>query len=922
MALLETWVDCYLGSLVKIQYLDGHMFSMDNQGNLVGVRVYDKDGNEANITGTVTAHVIRPDGNTVAVVGVRDGNKCYVTLPQAAYAYPGTICIILKLTSGSTITTLAGVVTNIYQSVTSPIVDPGTISPSIEALIAQIDAAVDSVPADHTSLWASFAPAFSSSASYAPGQYVTYDGGLYVCKTEHNGTWNASHFTLTNLGAGISDLKSAVTDIRSGGGLNLYNQDTNELGVSLNTSGEETANANFDTSDYIFLEKGTYIVRAFEYSGSNPLYRIYIFDTAKQFFKRETPAISNYPNGYSFTVNLDRYVRLVVPDAVHPTEQLKKVVLLEGSTASEYKPYYTAEDLVSRAVVPLVNRLNQLILYKEKAISPTITNGYYINASTGKLQSTQSAYSYTSPISVSKGDVVQVPKLANSSIVSNVAKVVVDGVAYISQITVNDMEDFGVFYVVDEDCQIAFSTNTYKISEFKIYESNYSKQLVEIIQKETRNAEDNTVVPNALKGSILYEADTLSDSGYICNAIAYADGTIIACRSNGKVVRIGYDGTEETLLTISGSLFDWRCLWMDSNENVYASPHASWGSMSVGDRGLYRLVKGENSMQKVISLYNAGSSVPTETQNNDDTIWTMCEDGSGNLYAGVYAHTVRANPAIYKSTDNGATWSYLINFNDEGLTTSGKHIHSVIYSEWQKALYCIVGEINTVFKSVDGGETWENLHVTLVSKGSAMCATPYGIFIGSDNAYNCDIDVLYNDDITHERVFRGWANTVFAIRCSDITGFLYAFTKIDSSVNSESYYPPVGALTDPDVIETWKNSVSSTVYDTWKAYYDSVIGEYPSDAIRPQHYGIIVSTDGGKNWKPLIRFDSSSESANGLWTTGYFTNGECLTGRMDNHASKKPIVISEGKHKYVSGGCDLSGEIFVRSNESAVVPQL
>lgn len=720
-------------------------------------------------------------------------------------------------------------------------------------------------------------------------------------------------------GDAINGLKDDLSDIRSGGGLNLYNKDTNTLHTSLDASGNEVQNNNFDVSDFIFLKKGTYTLRAFSYSGSAPMYRVYLYGVNKGFYNRHFPTISSNPNGYTFDVAIDRYLRIVVPNNDNAAEQLKQIVILHGDTATQYEPYYTAEDLTARAIIPFAENDHQLLMYKEKEFTPTVTDGYYIDAVSGGLQATQSQYSYTSPISVSKGDIVKVPKLANASRVSNVAKVVVDGVKYISQITVSNMEDFGVFYVVDEDCQIAFSTNTNRISEFKIYESNYSKQLINIIDSSVANAESNQLVPFATKGSIVYIADTKSVSGYICNAISYDDGIIIACRSNGSVVRIEYDGTETTILSLTGSTFDWRCLWMDSNENVYASPHTSWGSMNISDRGLYRLVKGENTMEKVIALYDPESSVTTETQNNDDTIWTMCEDAVGNLYAGVYAHTVRANPAIYKSEDGGETWDYLFNFNTEGLTTSGRHIHSIIYNEWKDALYCIVGEINTVFKSVDGGETWENLLVRIESKGSAMCATPYGIFIGSDNAYNCDIDVLYNDDITHERVFRGWADTVFAIRCSDVTGFLYAFTKIDSSVNSTSYYPPIEALSDTSVIDSWHNDVGDTIYNKWKAYYDSVINEYPDDAIRPQHYGIIVSTDGGKHWKPLIRFECTSDYANGLWTTGYFRNGECLSGRMEDHASIKPVVISEGKHKYVENGCDLTGEIFIRTNTSTTV---
>ena len=556
-----------------------------------------------------------------------------------------------------------------------------------------------------------------------------------------------------------------------------------------------------------------------------------------------------------------------------------------------------------------------IMFMSEKEYETTLTGHSYINAATGRIFSTESDYSVTSLITVKQGDIIFVPYMNVSDSVAIVAKKVPNPSLLYSALVVKAdlITDKGLYYVMQEDNEISFSGATSVITDIKIYNSQLNNVYEELGKKTSGN------ITCATKGQIAYIGDTKSSDGYICNAVMYEDGVIIAARSNGKIVRIGYDGTETELLSLTGSNFEWRGLYMDSNENVFASPHASWGSMQMSDRGLYKLVKGENSMSKVISLYDPNSEVETETEQNDDTIWTMCEDSSGNLYAGVYAHTVRANPAIYKSTDGGDTWEYYFNFRTEGLASNGEHIHTIIYSEWQKALYVIVGEVNTIFKSIDGGDTWEDLNVKLTVKGSSMCATPYGIFIGSDGAFNCDIDVLYNDDKTHKKVFRGWANTIFAIRCSDLTGFLYAFTKIDSSVNNEHFFPPVEALTDPSLIETWEQSVSESEYANWLAYHDSIEDEYPEDCIRPQHYSILVSRDGGEHWKPLKRFSCLSTSANGCWTTGYFKNGECLTGRMEDRHVLNPVIISEGKHKYVSSGCDLDGEILIRTNTNSVI---
>lgn len=152
MAVIETWYNQDLSNPVQVQYLHGNVFSQDNGGNLIGVNVY-KDGQPATLSGSVSASVIRTDGATVAVSGGLAGNKANVVLPQAAYAVPGIISVVVKLTNGATVTTLCAVVANVYQSSTDTVVDPGTIIPDVSALIAAIDAAVASIPADYSSLW-------------------------------------------------------------------------------------------------------------------------------------------------------------------------------------------------------------------------------------------------------------------------------------------------------------------------------------------------------------------------------------------------------------------------------------------------------------------------------------------------------------------------------------------------------------------------------------------------------------------------------------------------------------------------------------------------------------------------------------------------------------------------------------------------
>lgn len=151
MAQIESWFGQDLSNAVKVQYITGNVFSMDNLGNRVGVYVY-KDGAPYSLAGTISGNIIRADGGTVAVTGSLSENRAWIDLPQSCYTVPGRISIVIKNTADSVVTTLCAVVANVYQSSTDTVIDPGTIIPSIEALIAEIETAVASIPADYSAL--------------------------------------------------------------------------------------------------------------------------------------------------------------------------------------------------------------------------------------------------------------------------------------------------------------------------------------------------------------------------------------------------------------------------------------------------------------------------------------------------------------------------------------------------------------------------------------------------------------------------------------------------------------------------------------------------------------------------------------------------------------------------------------------------
>lgn len=123
MAVMELWRRRDLEGMVQTEYLPGNFFSLDADGNLIGVTVY-QNGAPAALSGSVTGYCVLPDGTTVAVAGTRSGNKAYMTVPQSALGTPGPLGIVMKLIDGNTITTLLSVVATVYRSRTDTVITP------------------------------------------------------------------------------------------------------------------------------------------------------------------------------------------------------------------------------------------------------------------------------------------------------------------------------------------------------------------------------------------------------------------------------------------------------------------------------------------------------------------------------------------------------------------------------------------------------------------------------------------------------------------------------------------------------------------------------------------------------------------------------------------------------------------------------
>ena len=141
------------GSLLQVDDLTGHLFIGENGAHTFVIYGVDGDGQKVDITGTVTASVMRADGGTVWInTGSIVDGEVYVTLSEQCYAVPGRVVISIYIANGDTATCIYCGITNVDRNRSDTSVDPGTIMPSVADLIARIEAAVNSIPADYSTL--------------------------------------------------------------------------------------------------------------------------------------------------------------------------------------------------------------------------------------------------------------------------------------------------------------------------------------------------------------------------------------------------------------------------------------------------------------------------------------------------------------------------------------------------------------------------------------------------------------------------------------------------------------------------------------------------------------------------------------------------------------------------------------------------
>lgn len=188
-------IDLNSGSIHR-SFLNRTIGEGDTLANRFGIRAF-RGGEPEELAGSCTGYFIRPDGGTVTIIGTITRNEAYVDLPNACYAYEGQFALAIKVIGSgvtSTIRIVDGVVAN---TTTDTVVDPGTIIPSIETLIAEIQAAIGSIPEDHSTITNDIARLFNDNYIVRLGAPAWEQGGLnaYGVETESTTRIRTSYIT-------------------------------------------------------------------------------------------------------------------------------------------------------------------------------------------------------------------------------------------------------------------------------------------------------------------------------------------------------------------------------------------------------------------------------------------------------------------------------------------------------------------------------------------------------------------------------------------------------------------------------------------------------------------------------------------------------------------------------------------------------
>lgn len=193
------------GGRIHRSFMSHSIGKGDEMANRFGVRII-RDGEPVDLNGSTCAgYFIRSTGDTVPITGAVTGNKAWVELPAACYAYEGQFSLAIKLTGNNVTGTMRIVDGVVMNTSTDTAVDPGGIIPSVEAMIEAINNAVESIPAEYSGFENAFTSrglAFDLFAMYGETNDTTQNGITY--------SWNGQTCTVSGTATGGNSFNNFI----------------------------------------------------------------------------------------------------------------------------------------------------------------------------------------------------------------------------------------------------------------------------------------------------------------------------------------------------------------------------------------------------------------------------------------------------------------------------------------------------------------------------------------------------------------------------------------------------------------------------------------------------------------------------------------------------------------------------------------
>lgn len=391
--------------------------------------------------------------------------------------------------------------------------------------------------------------------------------------------------------------------------------------------------------------------------------------------------------------------------------------------------------------------------------------------------------------------------------------------------------------------------------------------------------------------------------------VAYASGGLWVTNNFGNSFEPLFD--HEAALSIGDIAVDWKnnVIWLGSGEN-----NSSRSSYS--GNGMYKSTDGGNTWQHLglEETHHIGRVILHPT--NPEVVWVAA---LGHLYS--------ANPerGVYKTTDGGNTWqkTLFVN-NDAGAVdliidpSNPNTLYAAIWERERKAWnFKGSGEASGVYKSTDGGDTWELMttgkngfpHDAGVGRiGLAIShQDPNKIFVLLDNQNRRESED--EEHVVTKDLLNSISNDDFLkLKDEDINDFLdrhnypskYHAYDIKNDLRAGKLKPAdlVSYLQDANAMlfntpvkgaevyisdnggNNWQKTHDAYVDDLYYSYgyYFGNIRVAPYDDNKLYIFGvpILKSSNGGKSWEG-INGDNVHSDHHALWlsntTKGLLING-------------------------------------------------